>query len=290
MSKPPHPSGNGWRVLNIALHHWKHYQIRPGQRVRLSHLQADSTDLCDGKAQAREQLKSYRKQIDNLLAVLAAEAQRSLLVILQGVDAAGKDGAVRKVFTGVNPQHCHVVSFKEPDREEQAHDYLWRIQRALPAWGQLGIFNRSQYEDVLVPQARGQLSRKDAHARLRQIADSERMWAENGIVIRKLFLHISRSEQTSRFKARLDNVEKHWKVQKSDFTDRKLWPHFMRVYQESLTRTSTRQAPWYVIPADHKWYRDLAVAGIVLAALRAMNPRFPEPKLDSMRFKRMSKS
>jgi PPK2 family polyphosphate:nucleotide phosphotransferase len=271
--------------MTIALGNWGKYLVSAGNRVRLGKMATDSTDFCDDKKSARKELKDYRKQIDKLLATLAAESQRSLLIILQGMDASGKDGAVRKVFTGVNPQHCKVISFKEPDREERAHDYLWRIYRALPAKGELGIFNRSQYEDVIVWQARSGLSRKDALIRLRQIAEVEKTWAENDIVIRKCFLHISQKEQTARFKARLDNPQKHWKVEESDFKDRKLWPRFMSAYEEALSRTSAPHAPWYVIPADYKWYRDLVVAGVVLDALRDMRPRIPMPKLDRRRFK-----
>ena len=269
----------------MALGKWDKYLVAPGGRVRLEKMPAGSTDLCGEKKSARKELKTYRKQIDELLATLAAESQRSLLIILQGMDASGKDGAVRKVFSGVNPQNCKVTSFKEPDREERAHDYLWRIYRALPAKGELGIFNRSHYEDVIVRQAHRELSSKHALIRLRQIADIEKTWAENEIVIRKCFLHISRKEQTARFKARLENPEKHWKVEESDFNDRKLWPRFMSAYEEALGRTSARHAPWYIIPADHKWYRDLAVSGIVLGALREMRPHIPMPKLDRRRFK-----
>ena len=271
--------------MKISLKDWESYRVEPRGHVRLSHISAGSTDFCADKKTARKQLKLYRRQIDALLADLAAEEKRSLLVILQGVDAAGKDGAVHKVFTGVNPQHCKVTAFKEPDREELAHEYLWRVYRAMPARGELGIFNRSQYEDVLVPQARGELSRKDAHMRLRQIADLERTWAEDGIVVCKFLLHISRKEQTSRFKARLETPEKQWKIQESDFRDRKLWPRFMATYEEVLRGTSTPHAPWYVIPADHKWYRDVAIAGIVLSALRTMKPKVPLPALDPDHFK-----
>ncbi len=263
---------------------WEKYRVRPDSRVLLGSIAADSMEICGDKKSARKELKACRKQIDELLACLAAEQQRSLLIVLQGVDASGKDGAVRKVFTGMNPQHCKVVSFKEPDREEWLHDYLWRIYRALPARGELGIFNRSHYEDVIVWQARGELARKDALIRLRQIADLERTWTENGMVLRKCFLHISRNEQTARFKARLENPAKHWKLGESDFKDRKLWPKFVSAYEEALSRTSTARAPWYIIPADHKWYRDLAVARIVLDALRQMGPRVPMPKLDLSRF------
>jgi PPK2 family polyphosphate:nucleotide phosphotransferase len=271
--------------LKVALKTWDTYRVHAGTKIRLSKIRADATDYCDHKKAAREQLKAIRKQINALAETLAAENKQSLLVILQGMDTSGKDGAVKKVFTGVNPQHCQVVSFKEPDGEEREHDYLWRIYRALPAKGRVGVFNRSQYEDVVTLHARGLISRKQAHVRLRQITDLEQTWAENGMTICKFFLHISRDEQTRRFKARLDTPEKHWKVQQSDFADRKLWPAFQASYEEILSRTSTPRAPWYVIPADHKWYRDLAVAGIVLAALRTMRPQLPMPKLDRTQFK-----
>jgi len=270
--------------MMMDLKNWDKYRVAPEIRVNVGKVAADRTDFCEDKNAARKELKGYRKQIDELLAGLAAEEQRSLLLVLQGVDTSGKDGAVRKVFTGVNPQHCKVVSFKEPDREERAHDYLWRVYRALPAKGELGIFNRSHYEDVIALQARGELAKKDALVRLRQIADVERTWTENAIVIRKCFLHISRKEQGARFQARLENPEKHWKVEESDFKDRKLWPKFVSAYDEVLSRTSTAQAPWYIIPADHKWYRDLAVAAIVLGALKAMQPRIPRPRLDFYRY------
>jgi PPK2 family polyphosphate:nucleotide phosphotransferase len=261
------------------------YRVAPGTRVRLDRIATDVTDLSPDKKAARKELKVCRKLIDQLLGRLAAEQERSLLVILQGVDASGKDGAIRKVFTGVNPQHCKVVSFKEPDREERLHDYLWRIYRALPARGELGVFNRSHYEDAIVLQARVELSKKDALVRLRQIAEVERTWAENRIVPIKFFLHISREEQKRRFEARLYKPEKHWKLQESDFKDRKLWPKFMAAYDEALSHTATKQAPWYIIPADHKWYRDLAIARIIGATLKSMHPRVPKPKLDLDRFK-----
>ncbi|KAA6461253.1 polyphosphate kinase 2 family protein [Acidobacteria bacterium AB60] len=280
----PHPTAQE-HLLPVKPKSWETYRVPPGKKVRLAKVPADATDLCDDKSTARKRLKHLRKQINALAETLAIENQRSLLVILQGMDASGKDGAVKKVFTGVNPQHCRVVSFKQPDREEREHDYLWRIYRALPAKGELGIFNRSQYEDVVTLHARGILTRKQAHLRLRQICDVERTWVENGIVLRKLFLHISRDEQTRRFQARLDTPEKHWKVQQSDFEDRRRWPAFQSAYEHILARTSTKEAPWYILPADHKWYRDLAVAEIVLSALHSMRPRIPMSRLDRTRLK-----
>jgi PPK2 family polyphosphate:nucleotide phosphotransferase len=268
--------------MRQSVKHWEKYVVESGAKVRLKDFPSDSTEFCDDKQAARAELKRLRKEIDALAATMAAEQKQSLLVILQGVDASGKDGTVKHVFTGVNPQFCKVTAFKEPDREERDHDYLWRIYRALPAAGELGVFNRSQYEDVLVPQARGEITHKQAHVRLRQIADVERAWSENGLVLRKFFLHISRGEQKKRFEARLESPDKRWKVEPSDFADRKRWPKFQSVYEELLRRTSTKHAPWYVIPADHKWYRDVAVAGVVLSALRAMHPHVPRPKLDRM--------
>jgi len=265
--------------LSIPLRAWERYRLHPDTKPHLSRMPADATDLCEDKQQARKILKHYREQINELAAILAAENQRALLVVLQGMDASGKDGAVKKAFTGVNPQHCQVVSFKPPDREEREHDYLWRIFRALPEDGKIGVFNRSHYEDVVARQSRGEIPRKEAAMRLRQIADVERAWGENGITIRKVFLHISRDEQARRFQKRLDNPEKHWKIDASDFEDRELWPRFQRAYEEALARTSTREAAWYILPADHKWHRDLAVAGIVLGALKAMKPRLPGAKV-----------
>lgn len=271
--------------MPISLKDWESYRVPHGAKIRLAKSPADEDRFCKDKKAARAQIKDYRKQINDLAAALAAENKRTLLVILQGMDASGKDGAVKNVFTGVNPQHCRVTSFKEPDREELEHDYLWRVYRSLPATGELGVFNRSHYEDVIARQARGDMPRKEGLQRLRQIADVERTWAENGMVIRKFFLHISSAEQTERFRKRLDNPGKHWKIRKSDFADRKLWSTFQKVYEETLHRTSTPEAPWYIIPADRKWYRDLAIAGVVLAALKSMDPQFPRTKLNRSEFK-----
>jgi PPK2 family polyphosphate:nucleotide phosphotransferase len=271
--------------LITSLKDWERYRVEPGHPVHLAHLPGNATHHCAHKDEAREMLKRYKKEIERLARTLAAEDKRSLLVVLQGTDTSGKDGAIRKVFTGVNPKYCRVTSFKEPDREELAHDYLWRIYRALPAYGEIGVFNRSHYEDVLVLRARGELSEHDARARMSQIAGAERTWAENNIVIRKFFLHISRAEQTRRFQSRLDTPDKHWKVEESDFQDRKRWPHFLAAYEDAINHTAMADAPWYIIPADHKWYRDVAIAGIVLGALRAMRPRLPMPKLNMKRLK-----
>jgi PPK2 family polyphosphate:nucleotide phosphotransferase len=209
-----------------------------------------------------------------------------VLVVLQGVDASGKDGAVRHVFTGVNPELCRVTAFSEPESEEQKHDYLWRVHRAMPEVGQLGVFNRSHYEDAVTTRAHGKLSSDEMQMRLRQIADTERIWMENGVTLLKFFLHISREEQAKRFQARLDDAEKHWKVKPSDFRDRKLWPKFQRAYEEAISETARKHAPWFVVPADHKWYRDAVIAEILLDALQGMNPKYPKSSVSKSALQR----
>lgn len=267
---------------------WETFRVPHNAKVHLSAIPTASTAHCADKPRARAILKQYRRQIGELAFALAAEKQRSLLIVLQGVDAAGKDGAIRHVFTGVNPQHCRVISFQEPDREESAHHFLWRIVRSLPERGQMAVFNRSQYEDILVGRARGQLSLADSRRRIREIVNFERAFFEtspqHATIVRKIFLHISPEEQTARFQSRLDTPEKHWKVKESDFADRKLWPRFQAAYEDILNRTNTACAPWYILPADHKWYRDTALAGIVLNALHSMNPQLPMPRLDPAKF------
>ena len=264
---------------------WEKYLVRPDAAFHLDRIPTDDTSLCSDKQKAKGILKQFVREIDHLLSTFAVEEKHALLVVLQGMDAAGKDGAIRKVFTGVNPLHCRATSFKEPNATEKTHDYLWRVYAVLPARGQLGIFNRSHYEDVIVAAAREGHSQELIRTRLREIAEVERIWSENGIVIRKFFLHVSPDEQKRRLQARLDNPDKHWKLDESDFSDRRLWPRFQQIYEEALTRTSTGQAPWYIIPADHKWYRDIAIAAIVLSTLQQLKPRLPHPSIDPSKFR-----
>ncbi|HEX4031286.1 MAG TPA: PPK2 family polyphosphate kinase [Terracidiphilus sp.] len=285
-SKMHHKNAMGMaRDFSINPKLWERYVLNRRVRLRLRDVSTNETGFCIDKKSAQSALKEYKHEIDRLLYVLSAQKMRSVLVIFQGMDASGKDGAIRHVLTGLNPQHCKVTSFEEPSGEEIDHDYLWRIYRATPAKGQLGAFNRSHYEDLLVPRVRGLLSARGVTMRLRQICDMERIWVENGAVIRKFFFHISRKEQADRFLARLEDPTKHWKVKESDFVDRKLWSKFQSVYEEVLPLTSTPQAPWYVIPSDHKWYRDIAVAGIVLRTLQGIDPHFPKPPLDRKHLK-----
>jgi PPK2 family polyphosphate:nucleotide phosphotransferase len=208
---------------------------------------------------------------------LYAEATRSVLLVLQGMDASGKDGTIRTVFTGVNPQGCRVHSFKEPTATDVAHDYLWRIHNACPARGEIVIFNRSHYEDVVAVRVRKLVPEHLWRRRYEHIRSFEKELKDEGTTVVKVFLHLSRDEQRKRLQERLDDPEKRWKFRAGDLDDRALWTDFAAAYEEALHMTSTDAAPWYVVPADHNWSRNLAVAEILVAALERLDPRLAEP-------------
>lgn len=224
-------------------------------------------------------------RIGALQAKLHADGRRALLVILQGRDAAGKDGTIRKVFTEVDPQGCEVTSFKVPSELERRHDFLWRIHARVPPRGMIGIFNRSQYEDVLVPRVHGALTLRQAEARLDEINDFERMLALNGTVILKFLLHISRREQRKRLEERLRDPTKNWKFRVGDLDDRARWTEYTRAYRLVLGRTSTRWAPWFVVPADDKDVRNWLVAETIADTLAGLGLRYPRASRDVLRIK-----
>jgi PPK2 family polyphosphate:nucleotide phosphotransferase len=208
---------------------------------------------------------------------LWAEARRSLLLVLQGLDASGKDGTIRHVLTGVNPQGCRIVSFKEPSAMELTHDYLWRVHAACPARGELGIFNRSHYEDAVTVRVRGLVPESVWTRRPHHIREFERLLTDEGTRVVKAFLHVSKGEQRKRLQERLDDPEKAWKFRRGDLDDRARWSEYMDAYEDVITSTSTEWAPWYVIPADHNWVRNLAVAEILVHTLSELDPQFPAP-------------
>jgi PPK2 family polyphosphate:nucleotide phosphotransferase len=208
---------------------------------------------------------------------LWAEARRSVLLVLQGLDASGKDGTIRRVFSGVNPQGCNVHSFKEPAGAELAHDYLWRVHAACPARGEIGIFNRSHYEDVVTVRVNGLAPKEVWKRRPAQICEFERMLVDEGTTVVKVFLNVSRDEQRKRLQERLENPEKAWKFRLEDVENRARWDEYMSAYDDALTETSTEWAPWYVVPADHNWVRNLAVAELLVDALRRIDPQLPPP-------------
>lgn len=232
------------------------------------------------QAAAEARLEENAHAINSLQDRLYAEGRRALLVVLQGIDTAGKDGTIRKVFNHTGPLGVSVTAFRQPSTEELAHDYLWRAHLAMPRRGTIGIFNRSHYEDVLIARVRKFAKPEVIEERYRQICDFERMLAENGTVILKFMLNISSGEQKKRLQERLDDADKNWKFNPSDLEDRKLWDDYMDAYDLMLSRTAAPAAPWHVIPADHKWVRNLLISEIVRSTLEEMDPRYPKPAFD----------
>lgn len=248
--------------------------VKPGSRVRLSRMDHGATHGWD-KIGAEPELERQLVRLADLQDRFWAEAKRSVLVVLQGIDAAGKDGTINKVMEAFNPQGCPVTSFKVPSTEELAHDYLWRVHHKVPRKGEIGIFNRSHYEDVLVVRVRGLVPRRVWSARYEQINAFERMLTDNGTTIVKFFLAIDKDEQRERFQARYDDPTKRWKFSMGDLEERKLWDDYQLAFDDALSKTSTDAAPWYVIPADRKWFRNLAVATILADTIAALRPAYP---------------
>lgn len=248
--------------------------MSPGSRVRLAKLDTGATHGWD-KERAAPELERQLARLADLQDRFWAEAKRSVLVVLQGIDAAGKDGTINKVMEAFNPQGCPVTSFKVPSSEELAHDYLWRIHKAMPRKGEIGIFNRSHYEDVLVVRVHDLVPKAVWSKRYDQINAFESHLAANGTTIVKVFLSIDKDEQRARFQARYDDPTKRWKFAMGDLKERERWDDYQAAFDEALTKTSTDHAPWYVIPANRKWFRNLAVATILADTIDGLKPRYP---------------
>ncbi len=254
------------------------WRVPPGQKVTLDDFDPASVAGAPGDRTATAaDLFLLQTRLRDLQGRLWAEGRRSLLVVLQGLDAAGKDGTIKHVFSGVNPQGARVASFKEPTAEELRHDFLWRVHSQVPRAGEIGIFNRSHYEDVLVARVDKLVAPDVWRARYGHINDFERLLVHGGTTIIKFFLHISYEEQGRRLQDRLVRPDKRWKLNRSDFTERKRWNDYATAYTKALERTSTEMAPWYVIASNRKWFRNWAVSKILVDALEAMDPRYPEP-------------
>ncbi len=259
----------------------KEYRVEPGSRVDLSRLDAgDTSAFKGGKDDTAELFSRMNDRLEELQEMLWAEGRHKLLVVLQGMDTSGKDGTIRHVFDGVNPLGVRVASFKAPTAEELAHDFLWRVHPVVPSQGEMVIFNRSHYEDVLAARVRGFVPPAVWKRRYGQINDFEKMLAETGTIILKFFLHIDADEQKERLQDRLDDPTKRWKFRKGDLEDRRLWQDYMEAYEDALSRTSTKHAPWYVVPSNRNWYRNLVVASVIVDALERLHMKFPEPEED----------
>lgn len=264
---------------------WEKLIVRPGTRVRLGEHDPDET-LDHEKGEATDTaLRESMARLDELQYLLYAEHRHALLVVLQGVDASGKDGTIRHVMAGLNPQGSRVTAFKAPSAAERDHDFLWRVHQVVPGLGDIAIFNRSHYEDVLVARVRALVPKEVWSARYDEINQFEDLLGRQGVRVVKFFLHISKDEQERRFEERLHDPTKQWKISAADFEDRAFWDQYSEAYQEALGRTSTHAAPWFIIPANRKWFRNLAVSRILVEALERLDMKFPKPTFDASRVK-----
>src|SRR5512138_639983 len=266
-------------ALSLGGQTMEQYLVEPGSQVDLSHWDpGDDGDFHGDEDSAKDQVTKMCKRLEDLQEILYAEHTHKVLIVLQGMDTSGKDGTIRHVFEGVNPQGVRVANFKVPTPAELDHDFLWRVHKQVPGKGELVIFNRSHYEDVLIVRVHGLVPPDVWGQRYDQINAFEQMLAETGTTILKFYLHIDQAEQKQRLQARLDNPNKHWKFRKGDLQERKLWPAYMQAYEDVLNKTSTAAAPWYIIPANHKWYRDWVISSILVETLEGLNMKFPEPE------------
>ncbi len=252
-------------------------RVAPGHAAGLGDRDTRDTLGIEGKDASRDVLENLQEDLDELHQRLWAEGSRSVLLVLQGMDASGKDGTIRRVLSGLNPQGCQVAAFKAPSDGELSHDYLWRVHQVCPDRGHLGAFNRSHYEDVVAARMFGAVDHDQCRLRYRHIREFERMLSEEGTTIVKVFLHISKDEQRERLQARLAEPDKNWKFKVADLDVRRQWDDYQGAYEEALTETSTDPAPWHVVPADRKWVRDVAVCTLLVTTLRDLDPKVPDP-------------
>ena len=255
-------------------------KLRVTEAVTLRDRDPDDTLGVADRDEAKAVLKKLQQKLNRHQEVLYAESRRSLLVVLQAMDTGGKDGTIRHVFEGVNPQGVRVASFKKPTSEELAHDFLWRVHKQTPDQGEIVIFNRSHYEDVLVVRVHNLAPEEVWSKRYEHINDFERLLVDEGTTILKFFLYIDLDEQKERFQARLDEPDKHWKFNPADLEERKLWPDYVRAYEDAISKTSTEWAPWTIVPANRKWYRNLVVGTVIVETLEGLNMQYPEVEFD----------
>lgn len=261
------------------------FKVPPGDRPRLAHIDPSFKDRHESHADATDEIEHYSKRLRELQEMLYVERKRSLLICLQAMDTGGKDGTIHHFLGAMNPQGCRAVAFRQPTPEEAAHDFLWRVHRSTPQRGEVVIFNRSHYESVLIERVHNLVPKKIWSRRYDEINDFEQVLVDSDTHILKFLLHISSEEQLARFKDRLDDRTKQWKISEADYSERAYWKDYMAAYEEVLARCSTAQAPWFVIPANHKWFRDLAVARIVVEHLETLGLSYPPPSVDLARIR-----
>jgi len=252
------------------------YQVTDGKGFRLADHDPGATSGIDGKAEGRAEVARLTARLEELHELLYADGRHSLLVVLQGMDTSGKGGAIRKAFQGLDPTGVHVAAFKAPTEAELAHDFLWRVHSHTPAKGNISIFDRSHYEDVLIVRVHGLVPKTQWRARYEHIRNFESLLTGEGTVVRKFFLNMSKDEQAERLRARIADPTKHWKFRLADLDERKLWDDYQAAYEEAIRRTATPEAPWIVVPADHKWHRDLVICRTIVDTLEGLDLRYPD--------------
>ena len=261
--------------------------VEPGSKIRLKHFDPGYHGKHESRESALPEIQKNLQRMEELQYLMYAENKHSLLIVLQGLDAAGKDGVVRHVLTGMNPSGCIAVNFKQPTAQELAHDFLWRVHPHVPAKGSVAIFNRSHYEDVLVARVHNLVPEKVWSKRYDQINDFEQLIStENNTTILKFFLYISKQEQLARFKKRLDDPARQWKISESDYSEREYWKGYIEAFEDVLTKTSTDRAPWFIIPSNHKWFRDLSISQIITRTMEEMDMQFPKPTVNLAEIRR----
>lgn len=256
------------------------FRAEPGKKIRLAKIDPSQNGKPGLRDEADRLIAADLKRIDALQYLLYADAGRSLLIVLQGSDASGKDGVIRHLFSSVNPMGISVARFEKPTPDEAGHDFLWRVHARTPRHGQIVVFNRSHYEDVLVPRVHGDIGKHTWKQRYDQINEFEELLTEQGTCVLKFFLHISPEEQLERFRMRLEEKSRQWKISESDYTERALWSDYRKAYEGMITHTSTEHAPWYVIPSNSKWFRNLAISRIVCQAMEDLKLQAPQPRVD----------
>ena len=262
------------------------FRVKPGSKVNLDKIDAGFKDGHESHEHALSEIQYYDQKLNELQYLMYAEGEKSLLVVLQGRDAAGKDGTINHVLSAMNPQGCTVTGFKVPSKEEAAHDFLWRYHKATPQKGHVAIFNRSHYEDVLVVRVHKLVDKKVYSKRYEHINNFEKLLHDNNTTILKFYLHIDADEELERFKQRIDDPARHWKISDADYAERPYWDKYTEAFNAALSKCSTEHAPWFVIPSNHKWFRNLAISQIISETMESLNMKFPAPTVDIDKIKK----
>lgn len=260
--------------------YYEKFRVKPGQKIKIKDVPAEFDGKHEDKKSAKRTIEKLEKRIEALQGQLYAEGKRSILICLQAPDTGGKDGVIRHVFDAMNPQSCRVASFKQPSSEELAHDFLWRVEQQTPRRGEVVIFNRSHYEDVLIVRVHNLVSKNIWSRRYEQINEFEKRLRANDTYILKFFLCISKDEQLKRFGDRLNDPSKRWKISLADYSEREYWDDYIDAYEDAINKCSTDEAPWFVIPSNQKWFRDLAISQIIVDTMEGLKMKVPEPVVD----------